>query len=286
MLLMVSGFNPTICEAQTKEERLEFLLGLKDPALRNEQGAKALAHRLRDRLRAARLQEHRVEVVAARGEVRVTVETKLPAARLEAMLKARGEVLLVPAASNVKDLKDLAPLLPDGVHLGQRLLVSGETDLFLHSKRRALLEKTVDKLSLWSFDVVIGPLVEDERRLAGFRTWMLKRGGASLNSKGLEGASVVSGVHPNYHFVTLSWVDSGLAALTRESEGGALLLVVDGVLEHVLSVDRSTEDGQMKVLLPALGASQQLSRAQMMAGVLGSAAHPCEIVVLSAGRTK
>ena len=280
---------PGVCAAQDGAARVEFLFGLKQPELRTEEGAKALAQRVRARLRAAQLQEHKVEVVARNAEVRVSVQTSASMADLRTMLTSRGEVKLVPAVMDVNELKDIVPLLRGGVQLGQRQTALGELDLFLHSKKRGALEEAVKKLSFWNFDVVIGPLLGDDTRVEGFRTWMIQRGGPSLGSKALDGASVVSGTHPNYHFVALSWSqasDDGASALMSLTgkEGGALLLLVDGVLRHVVELGQGAQSGQMKVLLPAMSARDQLQRARLTAGILGSAAHPCEIVVLSSLR--
>lgn len=272
----------------------EFLLGSKDEALRTEKGAEALAERLRARLRAAMLQSHKVAVDANRGEVRVEVFTEMSIEGVKAILVPRGQVTLLPTSLDVKEFEDVAELLPKGVQVGRQSVGGqGGTDIFLFAKDEHLLKETVDKLSMWNYNILVGPVLKDDARVAGFRTWLIRQGEPGLGSAGLKAATIATGTHPNYHYVTIFWGDApqkkgaltgmtGLYSLTRARVGGHLLLVVDGALAHVVEVTRVAESGQINILLPPGRAEDQLAQARRTAGLLGSRPHPCEIVVISA----
>lgn len=273
----------------------QFLLGLKDPALRTEQGARALAERLQARLRAARLQSHKVAVDARRGEVKVEVHTEVPIEEVKTILIAQGQVRLVPSALDVKELEGVKEILPKGLQVGRRNVGrQGGSDVFLYGKDRQKLQEMVDKLSLWNYNILVGPVLGSQNaQIAGFRTWLIRQGEPGLGAAGLKAAAIANGTHPNYHYVTIFWGEApqkkgalsgvtGLHALTRAHVGGHLLLVVDGVLEHVVEVTRVAESGQINIILPPGRAEDQLSRARRIAGLLGGGQHPCEIVLISA----
>lgn len=273
--------------AQEDDTGRRFVLGLKDPALRNEQGAQALADRLRERLLAARLTEHRIKVDPARGEVEVRVHAPMSPDELRALLTERGQLELVSAAPDPPELGDLRELLPPEVGLG---LESGGQGVFLQANDRAALERFVGGVALSDRRLLVGPMPSGE---LGVRTWVVEQNTGWLGSRGLKLVTLSDGAHPNYHHLTACWGEApephaaapelegegGMLTLLQRAQGRKLLVVVDGRLELVLTPPREPEDGCLPLRLPRASPQAQLSQGRRLAALLASP-HPCAVVVV------
>lgn len=281
-------------ESRAEGERQAFVLGLRDKALRTPDGARALEERLRARLSAAHLFDHRTRIDREHGEVWIEVASDMTPDALQTLLIARGEASFVPVGGGGELLADLRDSLPGGVELvygrGPR-----EVDLYLFSPDREPLERYVAQLALGEYRVVVGPTGRGDVE-QGFRTYLIPSDGKTLGLNGLEAVQVHDGVFPNYHWVRAFWTDldqievegrlAGRAGLQTFTEGiapGRMLLSVDGRVWASIGVHRPQEDGQLSIQVSAPTAQLQRDTARLIAAFLADDAHPCEIVVVATG---
>lgn len=284
--------QPQPAQAEKQLQRARWVLGLKDPDLRNKAGADALLQRLRARLLAARLTEFDLRIDAKRGELLLDVTSDLADADLRRLLLAPGEVALWPVASGVEIFAELRDLLPEDVELvyGRD---HGRLDVHLISPSRASLARFVDQLTLADHHVIVAP-ERPEDPASPWRTWLVARAAKPLGIDGLGTAQLHAGVHPAYYSVQAWWGEpkletpspdqlagtEGLRALTEAAAPGALLLVVDGEVEAVVRVVQPIEDGHLLVRASGVTPEAQRTSARLLAGWLAAAPHPCDVVIV------
>jgi hypothetical protein len=292
--------EPVVAQAQQPaEHEYVFLLGLKEAPLRTEPQARALAARLRQRLLAARLPDHRIQVNARRAEVKVEVQTSLRRELVQSLLTARGAVRIVSVSPASEDLSRLRANLPPQVTLGWEQL-GDRQEVFLQSEDRSTLARFVESVSwvLPSQKLVVGPS-SPSGEAEGWRTWVLAKDGLELGKAGLREVKLGDGGHPYYHYVTAWWGEltaaqsealpegvlggsAGLEAMTRDSQGRRLLLMVDGHAVLALGQVPVSDKGSLMLKLPQGGPERQLNYGRQVAAMMASQAHPCPLVVVRA----
>lgn len=291
---------PTPAQAQQPtEHEYVFLLGLKEASLRTEPQAKAMAARLRERLIAARLPDHRIEVNARRAEVKVEVQTSLRRELVQSLLTARGEVRIVSVSPATEELSRLRANLPPQISLGWEQ-IGDRQEVFLQSEDRSALARFVESVSwvLPSHKIMVGP-ASPSGEAQGWRTWVLANDGLALGKEGLREVKLGDGLHPYYHYVTAWWGEltpaqakaqpegvlggsGGLEAMTRESQGRRLVLLVDGHIVLALGEVPVSEKGSLMLKLPQGTPERQLSYGRQVAAMMAGDAHPCPVVVVRA----
>jgi hypothetical protein len=281
----------------TSEPEHHFLLGLKDPSRRNEAEARALAERLRARLHAARLPEHRVEVDREHFEVRVEVQSGLKRELVESLLVARGQARIVLAAPSLEDLGKLHGRLPEAVSPGLEL-VGERQEIYLQSPDRASLERFAESVSwvLPGQTLAVGPAAWNQE-VEGWRTWALSKEALALEGVGLREVELQRGAHPNYYYLITWWDDlsraeaaalpagalagrEGLETLIQQAQGRRLLLMIDGRVVLALGEVEEAREGKLMMRLPRVEEARQLLMARQIAGLLASPPHPCALAVI------
>ncbi len=293
--VLLAGLGSTALPQEARAEqtlrRVKWVLGLKDPAMRNADGAEALLQRLRARLLAAHLSEFDLRIDRKHSEVSLEVTTDLDEATLRRLLLSRGEVAVWAATGGVETLADLRDLLPEGVEIvyGRQ---DGRLDVHLTSADREALERFAGKLSLADHQVFVGPTRPGDPTTP-YRTWLVERDAAPLGLDGLGAVQLRAGLHPAYYGVQAFWGDApqarpggplaggaGLLALTEAAAPGTLLFVVDGAIEATLRVVQPVDDGRLTLRPAGVTPEEQRAGARLLAGWLAAAPHPCDVVVV------
>lgn len=286
------SWTGTPARAAAAGESHAFVLGFKDPELRTEEQLLAMERRLRARLLAAQILDHRIKVDRRDVEVRVDVTSTLSRKVLRELLTARGQMRIVAARPGPEAFEGLRASLPEKVAIGYRR-TRGETDVFFYGEDRATLAEVARKISMWDQELLIGPPARDDQ-VKGWRTWLIAAEGAQLDARGLDAVKIVAGTHPNYHHIVAHWSRAssddahpvGQKALRQmtDADGSVhLLLVIDGRLEHIIQVGDVVLDGQLHILMPPGSDRDQFAAAQRWAALMAAPPHPCEIVVIRQG---
>ena len=288
LLVFTLAFAPLLLSAETSAQTaptLTLRVAHKDAKFRTVRAARALEHRVHQRLVAARFPNHRTEISVRHGEVIVHLYDTDDRALAETILTARGGLIVAPMAYDVPHVEDLAELCGPSITpvFG---MYRERRDTHFVAENHASLQAFTKGVSLATHSLHVG-----EDKTGKVRTYFTAFGEPKLSEKGMGVVAMREGRHPNYAYVTLYWegktsgVARMLTLLRAARKTRPLMVIVDGQVEGFITSIPETE-GRLTLTFPEGTRAQQQTRARKVAGILASEPHPNPVVVVHGVTTR